>query len=617
MNRVRNFKAVLWGITGLAAAVAVTRFWFGLGSVTNLSDATPWGLWIGFDVVSGVALAAGGFVITAVVYILKRKEFYPIVRPAVLTAFLGYLAVIVGLIFDLGLPWNIWQPLFHWQYHSALFEVAMCVMFYTMVLFLEFVPIPLDEAGILIKVRNFLVKLRLPLVILGIMLSTLHQSSLGSLFLLTNYRLHPLWYTPILPILFFISAMGLGLMMVTFESLLTSYLYRRQAEIHLLSKLGKTASLVLAIYLILRFGDLALAGKLRLLVSGDWESYLFMAEVLITFIIPLVLLSLPAMRNSLKGLWACSLMVVIGTVFNRVNVSGFAMQSTVGYYLPSWTEVVISAGVVAAAALAFLFILEKCTIWECRPIDPESALEIIPHFDRFSDTSLGEPTVAGKVKFSLIFIIMAAAGFTLLSGSKVRSEGVVPSPVERARGGDTLFIDGNRNYYGVIFNHSKHKIDNGGDSSCVLCHHMNLPFDKNSPCYICHSDMYLQADALKHDWHASPAGGKLACVDCHLSGRERTALTAKKCQECHKDIFPPGAAITVAEYQAVSYTDAMHGLCIDCHKVKAVEMEGKANICRCPSCHKPGNTPSAALAEGVKSFHSKLNWVVLPAPGKQ
>jgi Ni/Fe-hydrogenase subunit HybB-like protein len=179
MNRVQNTKLILWLITGFAAAVGITRFIFGLGATTNLSDATPWGLWIGFDVMGGVALAAGGFVLTAIVYIMKRDKFHPLVRPAVLTAFLGYLAVIFGLLFDLGLPWNIWHMMIYWNPHSPLFEVGWCVMLYTTVLLLEFSPVPLESTSRYARVRKFLMKFRFLFVLLGIMLSTLHQSSLG------------------------------------------------------------------------------------------------------------------------------------------------------------------------------------------------------------------------------------------------------------------------------------------------------------------------------------------------------------------------------------------------------------------------------------------------------
>ena len=154
MNRVRNTKLVLWLITGFAAAVGLNRFIFGLGATTNLTDSTPWGLWIGSDVMGGVALAAGGFVMTAIFYIMKREEFHPLVKPAVLTAFLGYLAVILGLTFDLGLPWNLWNMFVHWNFHSPLFEVGWCVILYTTVLLLEFSPVPLEEFSRYAKIRK-------------------------------------------------------------------------------------------------------------------------------------------------------------------------------------------------------------------------------------------------------------------------------------------------------------------------------------------------------------------------------------------------------------------------------------------------------------------------------
>ncbi len=194
MKKIDKTKLILWIILGIAASVAITRFIFGLGATTNLTDNTPWGFWIGFDVMGGVALAAGGFVIAAFNYIFGVKEFHSISRAAILTAFLGYVAEVIGLLFDLGLPWNIWHMLIFWNPHSPLFEVGWCVMLYLTVLFLEFMPVVFERfpnLSLLNKIHKALFKVRIPLVILGIMLSTLNQSSLGSLFLAMPYRLHP------------------------------------------------------------------------------------------------------------------------------------------------------------------------------------------------------------------------------------------------------------------------------------------------------------------------------------------------------------------------------------------------------------------------------------------
>ena len=203
MNKLNTVKSILWALVSIGVVLAISRFSMGLGATTNLSDDIPWGLWIVFDVMGGVALAAGGFVIAGTVYIFHLEKYRPILRPAVLTAFLGYIAVAVGLLFDLGLPWRIWHAMILWQHHSVLFEVAWCVMLYLTVLALEFAPVVLEhkwfQHPLFQTIHRLLKWFTIPLVIAGIVLSTLHQSSLGSLFLIMPHRLHPLWYTPILP----------------------------------------------------------------------------------------------------------------------------------------------------------------------------------------------------------------------------------------------------------------------------------------------------------------------------------------------------------------------------------------------------------------------------------
>ncbi|HER00276.1 MAG TPA: Ni/Fe-hydrogenase cytochrome b subunit [candidate division Zixibacteria bacterium] len=612
MDRVKIFKLILWIVTGLGLSAAIARFAFGLGVTTNLSDTTPWGFWIGFDVVSGVALAAGGFVITATVYIMRKEEFHPIVKPAVLTAFLGYIAVIVGLLFDLGLPWNIWHPVVQWQHHSALFEVAWCVMLYTTVLALEFSPVPLEETSRYAKIRSFLMRYRLVFVILGIMLSTLHQSSLGSLFLIMPFKLHPLWYTPILPIMFFISAIALGLMMVTFESLFTSWLYRRKAETPLLAKLGKAAVWVIAIYALVRFIDLGARGALGYIFAGSFESIMFIVEASMVIIIPLILLSIPRTRHSLKGLWAASLLVVLGIVFNRINVAGLMMTSATGsHYVPSLSEILISASVVSAAVLAFLFAVEHFKVWERKPIDPEAKVEKLPEFDRASNTWLGRPEVAARIKYSLAFVLAVAVGLMFWPFDRLESRGIQDTPVVKARGGEKLIINGNRNFDLVLFKHKMHEDTLGGKESCVKCHHMNIPGDKESGCWQCHADMNKYTDAFRHDWHASPSGGNLGCVKCHEPDQPKMALTASECNECHKDLIPPGAAIKVEDYTAPGYVDAMHGSCVECHKEKAAALD-KPKLPQCTTCHDQEVSDSINQAIAAKHEGRKSPWVTMP-----
>lgn len=587
MDRVNTFKTVLWAIVGLAASVGITRFVFGLGATTNLNDATPWGLWIGFDVLGGVALAAGGFVITAIVYIMKREEYHPLVRPAVLTAFLGYLAVIVGLLFDLGLPWNIWHMIVFWNPHSPLFEVGWCVMLYTAVLLLEFSPVPLEKASRYAKIRNFLMRFRFPLVLLGIMLSTLHQSSLGSLFLIMPFKLYPLWYSNILPVLFFVSAIGLGLAMIIIESLVSGYLYQRDLETKLLSGILKAAFWVLGTYLVIRIADIIITGKSSLIFSGSWESVLFITEISIAVIIPMVLFGVTKIRRNPAGQWAGASLVVVGMVFYRINVGGLTMLRATGdIYIPSWMEVTVSAGVVSLATLVFLFSIEKFKVWEIPPVDPDADPHKLPEFDRSSEVWLGNPRISARTKFSMAFILAMSVGFALIPGNKIQSDGIPEVTAEKARGGDKLFIDGNRDNYGVLFDHKKHIDNNGGDRSCVLCHHMNMPMDKQSGCYECHSNMYQTADAFGHKWHSTDARANLPCRECHAAGVEKTKATAQKCDYCHKDLFPENSRIKIEGYMAPSYVDAFHDLCVECHRIKAGEIAEKKDLALCRTCHE-------------------------------
>ena len=253
------------------------RFTRGLGAVTNLSDQFPWGLWIGFDVLCGVGLAAGAFTLTGIVHIFNLRRFEPIVRPTVLTGLLGYLLVIAGLVFDLGQPWRIWHALFFWNPHSVMFEVAWCVMLYTTVLALEFSPVVFEGLR-LERPRRILHSIATPLVIVGVILSTLHQSSLGSLYLIVPAKLHPLWYTPLLPYLFFISAIGAGIGMTILESYLSKRAFGRHLEMDLLEPLARGMVVALGVYGLLRLIVIVKNGAFAALLSPGYEGSMFLLE---------------------------------------------------------------------------------------------------------------------------------------------------------------------------------------------------------------------------------------------------------------------------------------------------------------------------------------------------
>ena len=344
---------ILGALTVLGIVVALIRYANGLGAISNLSDVYPWGLWISFDILCGVALAAGAFTIAATVYIFDLKAFRPLLRPAILTGFLGYLMVIVALLVDLGRPERIWHLIVYWNPHSVMFEVGWCVMLYTLVLALEFSPLVFERFGLKTPLR-VIHAMTFPLVIAGVVLSTLHQSSLGSLFLIMPEKLHPLWHTPLLPLFFFLSAVAVGLAMVIVESSISSRAFRRGLELDLLSRLAGAIPWVLGLYLILKLGDLAVVGELGLLFEGSLLSGLFWLELLGGVVLPLVLFALPAVRQSRTGLLVGALLVVAGVVLNRFDVSlvGLARPAGSGYF-PHWMEFAITLGIVSAGVLAF------------------------------------------------------------------------------------------------------------------------------------------------------------------------------------------------------------------------------------------------------------------------
>ena len=342
---------------------AFTRYAFGISAISDLSNAYPWGFWISFDLYCGVALGSGAFTIVAIVEIFDLEEFRPLVRPSVLTGMLGYLMVIIALLVDLGQPLRIWHMMIYQNHTSILLEVGLCVMLYTTVLLIEFSPVVLEGLK-QNKIAHTIHKYSFPFVLLGVVLSTLHQSSLGSLLIIERYKLHPLWWTPILPVMFFVSAVNVGLGMIILESSLSARAFGKGLEADLLKKLAKVDVFVLLLYLALKLGELAWTGELHLLFTSGLMSVLFWAEIIIGALIPIALFSRRAERLTPKLLLSGSIFVVLGLMLNRFNVSWFAIthadplsyiptfMSNVDYF-PTLPEVAVSIGIVAAGVLAF------------------------------------------------------------------------------------------------------------------------------------------------------------------------------------------------------------------------------------------------------------------------
>jgi len=380
MARDMKFRFTFWKLVFLflmAAGLYATflRFTQGLGASTNLSDKFPWGIWISFDVLCGVMLAAGGFTLTAAVHILNIKRMHSIIRPTILTAFLGYILVCAALMYDLGKPYNIWHPLIMRNPHSVMFEVAYCVMLYTTVLALEFSPIVLEHFKLekpLKVVRTILI----PLVIFGVILSTLHQSSLGTLYLIVPGKLHPFWYSPLLPAFFFLSAIAVGLAMTIFESSMSSKHFGLQLELPVLQELGRVLLVVLGVYGILRLEDLANRGALKLAFRPGYEMYLFWLEISLAIILPLILLSQRKVRTSPNGLYVSAVLVVLGFITNRMNVSITGFEGSTGVrYFPKWSELAVTGMIIAIGFAAFGLAVKYLPIFPKEELETEIEVE--------------------------------------------------------------------------------------------------------------------------------------------------------------------------------------------------------------------------------------------------
>jgi Ni/Fe-hydrogenase subunit HybB-like protein len=386
LPRFTLWRAVLVVVLAAGFYATVLRFVKGLGAVTNLSDQFPWGLWIGFDVLCGVGMAAGGFTLAATVYVFHLERFHAVLRPSILTAFLGYGLVAVALLFDLGKPYNIWHPLVMWNPHSVMFEVAWCVMLYLTVLALEFSPAVFERLHLHGPLR-VVQAMTIPLVIVGVLLSTLHQSSLGSLFLIVPAKLHPYWYSPLLPVFFFISALSVGMAMVIFESNLSSRAFGRELEMPLLEVLGRAMAVVLALYGLLKFQDLASRGALAHLHELSTETILFVLEMALGVFLPVPLLLFRKVREDRDGLFAVALLVITGFVLNRLNVSITGLEASSGvHYFPRWTEVAVTLSIVGVGFLLFSLAVRYLNVFEPAGRDGVEAVE--PRDSRTMDATI-------------------------------------------------------------------------------------------------------------------------------------------------------------------------------------------------------------------------------------
>jgi formate dehydrogenase iron-sulfur subunit len=404
---------LLWGLSILGIALIVYRFVFGLGAITNLSDGYPWGLWIGIDVLAGIALASGGFVMAGTVHLFGGRKFHPLVRPAIFTAFLGYILFMIGLIVDLGRPWNILKVVFYWNQASPLFEVSWCVVMYTFVLVLEFLPAVFERFHlkkaheswrsmspwlIIVMLSLFIhamtsswiwtialavifliweicmrigimprdAQMPVVLIVTGVIFSSLHQSSLGALYLMVPHKLNLLWYTPLLPVLFFFSSIMVAPAMVTFEALTTEKLLDREVKFPLLYSLVRGMPFLLGIYLVIKIADLIHRGVIPEVLDWNVHAASWWLEISIGVILPMALYMSHYFIARPVGLYIASTLVIVGLVWNRINVSivGMDVDPKWGVYFPHWGEIFITIGVFAMGLLIFKWVLQNLPIHE-------------------------------------------------------------------------------------------------------------------------------------------------------------------------------------------------------------------------------------------------------------
>lgn len=344
-----------------AIGVMIAKLVYGLGFVTNLSDNWPWGLWVAFDVGIYIAVAAGGFTIAALVYIFRIERFRPLVKPAVLIAALSYTIAAIGIFVDLGRSILIVHPIWMWQPESIMFEVAWCVMAYITVLYLESSPNVFQRFNqqTLLKLQRFVL---IPLVIGGVILSFLHQSSLGALFMITPDQ-HALWHSPLMGYLFLISAIAMGLSLVVAASIVMARSWKLTLRMDVLSRVGTLIAWVLGIYLVTRFTELIMIDQMSAFAFDEF-GLLFILEVGVFMALPMIIL-FTKLRKSRNWLIASTSLVLLGVILNRVNVLVLShAPARVGSYFPSWTEFLFTFGLIAGAMFAFRLAAKYLPVFE-------------------------------------------------------------------------------------------------------------------------------------------------------------------------------------------------------------------------------------------------------------
>lgn len=627
-NRVRVLKDIFWILSFSGLVAALLRMLFGLGATTNLTDGIPWGLWKVFNMIAGVALSTSGFTVGFLVYVLRLNRFRPYLKPAILIAFLGYGCSCLALLFDIGLPYRFWHPIFMWNINSFLFEVFWCVLLYFTVTAIELAPL-IFEGLKAQKLVRFFHGIAFVVVIIGISLSSLHHSSLGSLFLVSPQRLYPLWYSPRLPLLFILSAMGGGIMFLVMVRIIWAKFYNPEPvfgpvsrqettmihdsrgqvcavssrkepgfEMPDISRLALIGTGILLIYLLLKITDLVVLGTWRELLSGRSESWLYGLELTFGLLLPLLLMLNPRTRNKPVPVGMAAGLAAFGLVLNRLNVGifGYFRDAEVVYF-PSLTEWALGLGVITAAGLVFLGLAEYLPVFDDKPAN--AYLRKIKIKSTSTSYQVWNVVLADSLhRVSLLAVFVIPISFILMYPPYRVNEAVLIKPslgVDLQR--RILEIDGDRRGYTTTFNHADHQRRLGDTGSCARCHHICVPKDKSTPCFRCHQYMHDSTNIFNHEehklfvardeklsgWHPE----NYACEKCHSPGVPRTKNSVRDCLECHREnMFLVGEPTKEMKLMyANSFCLAMHENCLACHRLEAMKPE-YAHLGECSTCHK-------------------------------
>ncbi|MGD8473886.1 MAG: Ni/Fe-hydrogenase cytochrome b subunit [Anaerolineae bacterium] len=584
-NSLSLIFVLLVVLVAVGAGAGIVRMINGLGTTTSLSDGYPWGLWIVYDIFF-VPFSAGAFMILAITHIYGKKEYHDIARPVVVAGFLGEIMVVVILLMDLG-RWhqfyNILLP-WYWNINSFMFQVSICLTIYIGVMVLEVAPAILERLNWQKPLR--LIRMATILIAgLGIVLSSLHQSSLGALFLLIPYRLHHLWWTPTLPLLFFASAVFAGLAMVIFVVTLTFRAFHRRLDLALMSNLARVVAVLLGIYFVLKLGDLVLNGEMGLLFSSGWLSVLFLAEIVVGVIVPIILFGIQKVRNTSSGLIAGSACALAGVALNRTNVAIFAYAAPDGaVYFPHWMEILVSVAAIAAGVLLFVLAVRFLPIL---PEEEDRRSLAMPQFSRWA-------VVFGGGALALLTITMVLLLQPSTQAKAVRTQATVTTDVsaspregqqcQACHGDEQALLDAgmdpNEADLYVVAPLPAEAVH--ADIRCVACHY---------------GDTYARDVEVAHVGTVTDPteGDAQICVACHPEIREefpedrlRTPhnevihgdVADVSCSDCHGAVghgFDPVSGQTICPM----------GVCLDCHQERNLDSE----LSECDACHVGAHDP--------------------------